>query len=191
MLHLRNIAVLACILLAGCASVIDRHPKIAYADKHHPLSDTAIFSCVDVPGFTCGIARVDDISTWNHYNGGMTLWVRVLPGSRHIQVIASNGQAVNFLSFDAEDVQPGHAYSIEIAEAPPPASLPAAAGSHGKRNKQGQQTQQSQQGGKQGKQQVVVSASLSVSYQDLGKMDSYTVLVGQKTFHSSKLTAHF
>lgn len=170
MLNLRNTAVLACVLLAGCASVIDKHPKIAYADKKHPLSDTAIFSCADVPGFTCGITRVDEVSTWNHYNGGKTVWVRVLPGERQIGVIASNGRAINWLSFDIKDVQAGHAYSIEIANAPP---LPPSAAPHGN------------------KQHNAVVATMSVSYKDLGKMDSYTIEVGKKTFHPTQLTASF
>lgn len=173
MFYLRNIAILACALLAGCASVIDKHPKMAYADKHHPLSDTAIFSCVDVPGFSCGITRVDEMSTWNHYNGGKTLWVRVLPGEHHIGVIASNGRAINWLSFDIKDVQPGHAYSIEIANAPPP---PPPAGSH-----------KSHSDSKHN----VAAASMSVSYKDLGKMDSYTVRIGEKSIHTTELTAGF
>jgi hypothetical protein len=170
--HPRTIAVLACALLAGCASIVERHPKIAYADKRHPQADTAIFSCVDTADFSCGIVRVDGISTWNHFNGGKTAWVRVLPGERRIGVIASNGKVVNWLSFDAKDVQPGHAYSIEIADAPPPP--PAAAhGSHGN------------------KQHKVVSASMSVSYNDLGRMDSYTIHLGQQTIHTTTLTAGF
>ncbi|MEW9571102.1 hypothetical protein ABQJ54_05015 [Rhodanobacter sp. Si-c] len=166
----RTIAVLACVLLAGCASIVDRHPKIAYADKRHPLADTAIFSCVDTPDFTCGIVRVDDRSTWNHYNGGKRVWVRVLPGEHRIGVIASDGKVVNWLSFDAQDVQPGHAYSIEIAEAPAPVVAPDPRG---------------------GKQHSVVAASLSASYRDLGKMDSYTIRLGRQTVHVTELTASF
>lgn len=172
----RTIAVLACALLAGCAAIVDRHPKIAYADKRHPLADTAIFSCVDTHAFTCGIVRVDEIDTWNHYNGGKTAWVRVLPGEHRIGVIASNGKAVNWLSFDARDVQPGHAYSIEIADAPPPP--PPVAAPRGSR------------GSRQHKSKVV-TASMSVSYRDLGRMDSYTIHLGQQTIHTTTLTAGF
>ena len=170
----RTIAVLACALLAGCASIVDRHPKVAYADKRHPLADTAIFSCVDTPDFTCGIVRVDDMSTWNHYNGGKRVWVRVLPGEHRIGVIASDGKVVNWLSFVATDVQPGHAYSIEIAAAPPPPSATAHSEHNSNDNKH-----------------AVVAASLSASYTDLGKMDSYTVRLGQKTIHTTVLTASF
>ena len=180
--YLRNIAVLACALLAGCASIIDRHPKIAYADKRHPLSDTAIFSCAEVPGFTCGIIRVDGRDTWNYYNGGNTLWVRVLPGEHHVGVVASNGKDINWLSFDIKDVQPGHAYSIEIATAPPPPPPVVVPGSHGK--KAGKTNSNN-------KQQNAVATSMSVSYKDLGKMDSYTIRIGQNSIHTTKLTASF
>jgi len=179
--YLRNIAVLACALLAGCASIIDRHPKIAYADKRHPLSDTAIFSCAEVPGFTCGIIRVDGRDTWNYYNGGNTLWVRVLPGEHHVGVVASNGKDINWLSFDIKDVQPGHAYSIEIGNAPPPPPV-VVPGSHGK--KAGKTNSNN-------KQQNAVPTTMSVSYKDLGKMDSYTIRIGQNSIHTTKLTASF
>lgn len=172
----RTIAVLACALLAGCAAIVDRHPKIAYADKRHPLADTAIFSCVGTSAFTCGIVRVDDIDTWNHYNGGETAWVRVLPGEHRIGVVVSNGKAVNWLSFDAKDVLPGHAYSIEIADAPSPPPPVAVQGSHGSHGSM---------------QQGAVTASMSVSYKDLGRMDSYTIRLGQKTIHTTTLTASF
>jgi len=179
--YLRNIAVLACALLAGCASIIDRHPKIAYADKRHPLSDTAIFSCAEVPGFTCGIIRVDGRDTWNYYNGGNTLWVRVLPGEHHVGVVASNGKDINWLSFDIKDVQPGHAYSIEIGNAPPPPPVVVPV-SHGK--KAGKTNSNN-------KQQNAVATTMSVSYKDLGKMDSYTIRIGQNSIHTTKLTASF
>jgi hypothetical protein len=167
----RTIAVLACALLAGCASIVDRHPKITYADKRHPLADTAIFSCVGSAKFTCGIVRVDDTSTWNHYNGGERVWVRVLPGEHRITVVASNNRDVNWLSFDAQGVQPGHAYSIEIADASSPAVAPATSV-----NKPGA---------------AAVGAELSASYQDLGKMDAYTIRLGEHTIHVTKLTADF
>lgn len=115
MLHLRDVAVIsACVLMLGCSAVTNRHPKLTYADKHHPLSDTAIFSCFDAPGIKCGIASVDYNSTWNYYNGGKTLWVRVLPGAHHIGVVAENNRVINWLSFDVKDVQPSHAYAIAI-----------------------------------------------------------------------------
>jgi hypothetical protein len=177
--YLRTMAVLACALLAGCASIVDRSPKVAYADKHHPLSDTAIFSCAEVPGFTCGIIRVDDRDTWNYYNGGNTLWVRVLPGDHLVRVVASNGKDINWLSFDIKDVQPQHVYSIEIATAPPP-PVPVAV-PHGK--KAGKTNGSSKQN--------TVAKSMSVSYKDLGKMASYTMRVGQDTIHTTKLTAGF
>jgi hypothetical protein len=180
--YLRNMAALACALLAGCASIIDKHPKIAYADKRHPLSDTAIFSCAEVPGFTCGIIRVDDRSTWNAYNAGNTLWVRVLPGEHHVGVVASHANDINWLSFDIKDVQPGHAYSIEIATAPPPPPPVVVPGSHGK--KAGKTNSNN-------KQQNAVATSMSVSYKDLGKMDSYTIRIGQNSIHTTKLTAGF
>ncbi|MGC1549946.1 MAG: hypothetical protein WA777_15595 [Rhodanobacter sp.] len=115
MLYLRSIAILfACTLMLGCAPLSSRHPQRAYPDKNHPLSDTAIFSCADAPGVKCSIVSVDYVSTWNHYDGGRTLWVRVLPGLRHITVMAANGRLINRLSFDVEDVQPSHAYAISI-----------------------------------------------------------------------------
>lgn len=169
--HPRTVAVLACALLAGCASIVDRHPKITYADKRHPLADTAIFSCVDTAKLTCGIVRVDDTSTWNPYNGGRRMWVRVLPGEHRITVVASDGKVVNWLSFDAKDVQPSHAYSIDIADLLPATHDPHASSGN---NKHG-----------------AAATSMSVSYTDLGKMDSYTVRLGEKTIHTTRLTADF
>jgi len=175
---LRNTAVLLCALLVGCASIVDRHPKIAYADKRHPLSDTAIFACAEVAGYTCGITRIDDMDTWNYYNGGNTLWVRVLPGAHHVGVVASNGRDINWLSFDIKDVQPGHVYSLEIGAAPPPP--PIAPGAHGKKA-----------GGTSGKTPNGVTKSMSVSYKDLGRLDSYTLRVGKNSIHTTELKTGF
>ena len=115
MRYARNMAILlACTLMLGCAPLSSKHPTRAYPDKNHPLSDTAVFSCADVPGIKCSIVSVDYVSTWTHFDGGRTLWVRVLPGARHLTVVATNGRLINRLSFDVENVQPSHAYAISI-----------------------------------------------------------------------------
>ncbi len=169
MLSRRKMAILGCALLAGCTTLGNKSPRIAYDDKNHPLSDTAIFSCVDNPGYTCGISRVDDQSTWDHYNGGRTLWVRVLPGEHRIGVVASDGRVINWLSFEIKDAEPGHVYSIGLAQAPPPpVAHPGAKHAHGPQ-----------------------TASIVVSYKDLGKMDSYSFRYGEKSMHPSQMTASF
>jgi hypothetical protein len=159
MLYLRNAAIIStCVLMLGCAPITNRHPKIAYSDKSHPQSDTAIISCVGMPDYVCSITTVDELSTWNRFTAGKTLWVRVVPGTHKLGLVVQNGRYVSRASLEVNDTKPGHAYNIALTTSGTNAF-----------------------GG----------PVLDATYRDLGKMNSYTIRVGQQALRQKDVTAHF
>ena len=150
--YLRILALaLAATLLVACAHTGNQHPRLGYKDKDHPQSDTAIVSCAD-NNFHCGIVAVDTVNTWNIYNGGKTMWVRVLPGKRVIKLTLANARYISRPAVTIDDVQPGHVYRIVITDN---------------------------------------VTSLSATYKDLGKADTYSLTMPRTPFPPKVATAHF
>ncbi|GLQ90066.1 hypothetical protein [Dyella flagellata] len=151
--YLRTAAVLmACTLAAGCSHFAGRRPLLGYADKNHPAADTALVVCGEPSQYTCGITGVNQVATWEKFNGGKTPWVRVLPGKQMIKLTLSNSHLLNRQQVVIDQVEAGHVYRIDV-------------GFNG--------------------------AMLTASYQDLGRMDSYTIHMPRFPFSPKAITASF
>ncbi|RUL80044.1 hypothetical protein [Dyella choica] len=151
--YLRTAAVaMACLLAAGCSHFAGRRPLPGYADQDHPSADTALVVCGEPSQYSCGITGVNQVATWEKFNGGKTPWVRVLPGKQVIKLTLSNSHQLNRQQVIIDKVEAGHVYRIEV-------------GFNG--------------------------ALLTASYQDLGKMDSYTIHMPRFPFSPKAITASF
>lgn len=103
-----------CMLAAGCAHFAGRHPLLGYADKQHPQADTAIVACAEQAQYLCGITGVNQVATWEKFNGGKTPWVRVLPGKQVIKLTLSNSHLLNRQQLTIDNVEAGHVYRIDV-----------------------------------------------------------------------------
>jgi hypothetical protein len=110
----RAAVVLTCLLMAGCSHFAGRHPLLGYAQKDHPQADTALVACAEPSPYICGITGVNQVATWEKFNGGKTPWVRVLPGKQVIKLTLSNSHQLNRQQVTIDDVQPGHVYRIDV-----------------------------------------------------------------------------
>lgn len=144
--------VAACTLAAGCAHFAGRRPLLGYADKHHPHADTALVVCAGSSEYVCGITGVNQIATWDKFNGGKTPWVRVLPGRQAIKLTLANTSQLDRQTVVIDQAQAGHVYRIDV-------------GFNG--------------------------TSLTATYQDLGKMNSYTIHMPRFPFSPKAITASF
>jgi hypothetical protein len=96
MRNLRTAAVImACTLMAGCALFAGQRPLLGYKDKDHATADTALVVCGQPSQYICGITAVNQVATWEKFNGGKTPWVRVLPGKQVIKLTLSNSKLLN------------------------------------------------------------------------------------------------
>lgn len=148
----RAAVVLTCMLMAGCSHFAGRRPLLGYAQKDHPQADTALVVCGQPSQYTCGITGVNQIATWEKFNGGKTPWVRVLPGKQVIKLTLSNSRLLNRYSVTIDDVEAGHVYRIDVG---------------------------------------FNSGLLTATYEDLGKMDSYTIHMPRFPFQPKAITASF
>ena len=113
--YLRTAVVLmACTLMAGCAHFAGRHPLLGYKDKDHPKADTALVVCGQPSPYICGITSVNQVATWEKFNGGKTPWVRVLPGKQVIKLTLSNSKLLNRQQVTIDNVEAGHVYRIDV-----------------------------------------------------------------------------
>src|SRR5579859_1761545 len=104
--YLRILAVaMACTLAAGCSLLAGRHPLIGYKDKDHPHADTALVVCAEQDPYICGITGVNQVATWEKFNGGKTPWVRVRPGKQLIKLTLSNSHQLNRQQLTIDNVQ--------------------------------------------------------------------------------------
>lgn len=110
----RTAVVLTCMLMAGCAHFAGRRPLLGYSDKGVPRADTAIVVCAEQAQYVCGITGVNQIATWDKFNGGKTPWVRVLPGKQVIRMTLSNTHQLNRQDVAIDNVQAGHVYRIDV-----------------------------------------------------------------------------
>lgn len=150
--YLRIAAVaMACMLAAGCSQFAGRRPLLGYTEKDHSHADTALVVCGDSE-YICGITGVNQVATWEKFNGGKTPWVRVLPGKQVIKLTLSNSRLLNRQQVTIDNVEAGHVYRIDV-------------GFNG--------------------------AVFAVSYEDLGKMDSYTIHMPRFPFQPKAITASF
>src|SRR6516164_5947917 len=88
----------------------DVEPYVAYPDKGHPLSDTAVFalSSKGLYGTGASIAEVDGKRIFFH--GGFRVWVRVLPGDHTFRLALTQGTRIGESRFPVQDMKPGHVY---------------------------------------------------------------------------------
>lgn len=113
--YLRIAAVaMACMLATGCAHFAGRRPLNGYVDKDHPHADTALVVCAEQDPYICGITGVNQVATWEKFNGGKTPWVRVLPGKQVIKLTLSNSHQLNRQQVTIDNVQAGHVYRIDV-----------------------------------------------------------------------------
>jgi len=110
----RAAVVLTCMLVASCAHFAGRRPLLGYSDKGVPHADTAIVACAEQAQYLCGITGVNQIATWEKFNGGKTPWVRVLPGKQVIRMTLSNSHQLNRQDVIIDNVQAGHVYRIDV-----------------------------------------------------------------------------
>ncbi|RDS81218.1 hypothetical protein DWU98_11820 [Dyella monticola] len=101
-------------LVAGCSHFAGRRPLLGYSDKGVQHADTAIVACAEQLQYVCGITGVNQISTWEKFNGGKTPWVRVLPGRQVIRMTLSNSRQLNRQDVIIDNVQAGHVYRIDV-----------------------------------------------------------------------------
>jgi hypothetical protein len=149
--YLRTAAVIvACTLAAGCAQLAGRRPLLGYADKDHPQADTALVVCGQPSEYVCGITGVNQVATWDKFNGGKTPWVRVLPGKQVIKLTLSTAHQLNRQQLAIDPAQAGHVYRIDVS---------------------------------------FNGALLTATYQDLGKMDAYTIHMPRFPFPPKAITA--
>jgi len=92
----------------------DAEPYVAYADKGHPLSDTAVFalSSKGLYGTGASIAEVDGKRIFFH--GGFRVWARVLPGDHNFRIALTQGTRIGESRFPIHDMKPGHVYEAEF-----------------------------------------------------------------------------
>ena len=102
--------IVAVMLLSGCAPMINTKPREVYADKSHPKSDTAIFSCMPIGRFICNIKRVDDVDTIP------AMWVRVLPGPHVIWPQVQDGERIGTSPVHVSNALPGHVYEVRMVD---------------------------------------------------------------------------
>lgn len=115
MRYLRPAAVvMACTLAAGCAHFAGRRPLLGYKDKDHAKADTALVVCGQPSPYICGITGVNQVATWEKFNGGKTPWVRVLPGKQVIKLTLSNARLLNRQQLTIDNVEAGHVYRIDV-----------------------------------------------------------------------------
>lgn len=113
--YLRTAAVvMACTFMAGCAHFAGRRPLLGYKDKDHSKADTALVVCGQPSPYICGITRVNQVATWDKFNGGKTPWVRVLPGKQVIKLMLSNEHQLNRQDVTIDNVEAGHVYRIDV-----------------------------------------------------------------------------
>lgn len=96
--------------LSGCAPMINTKPKEVYADRGHPKSDTAIFSCMPIGQFICNIRRVDDVDTIP------AMWVRVLPGPHVLWPQVQDGSHIGASPVHVVNALPGHVYEVRMRD---------------------------------------------------------------------------
>lgn len=116
------VAMIVCALgaLSGCRTL--NEPAIAYFDKSHPHSDTAVFAVNSVMVSAEGrknldgsVLEVDGRSmrtisaTWEY-----PVWVRVLPGEHEFKVIHSKHPLYVVKAVTVKDMKPRHVYVEEI-----------------------------------------------------------------------------
>jgi hypothetical protein len=110
----RAAVVLTCMLMAGCAHFAGRRPLLGYPDKDHPKANTALVVCGEQTQYICGITGVNQVATWEKFNGGKTPWVRVLPGKQVIKLTLSNSHQLNRQQLTIDNVEAGHVYRIDV-----------------------------------------------------------------------------
>jgi hypothetical protein len=93
-------------------------PYVAYADTHHPLSDTSVFSTQGLHGNTLGqIVRIDGAPT-SCAQAGCPMWARVIPGDHTFRIRYSILYLGRTLMGEAEfpiaGMRPRHVYEANF-----------------------------------------------------------------------------
>ena len=111
-----RLLIIATLALITSACAFHTKPFIAYSDKTHPLSDTAVFSVVPQGASSRrpssgGITHIDGIPT-SCFEAGCPMWVRVLPGD-HSFTVAYFGEA------KVSGMRPRHVYVVHFRTTKP------------------------------------------------------------------------
>ncbi|KZN39409.1 hypothetical protein N480_00840 [Pseudoalteromonas luteoviolacea S2607] len=115
-----SILILLSIFMSGCMSTFHTKPYVAYENKHHPLSDTSVFTTDGGMGNSISqILSVNGVET-SCWEVGCPIWVRVKPGVNKFTVklsVYDNGIAsykVGVTEVTINDMKPKHVYKAKF-----------------------------------------------------------------------------